>query len=382
MASITLDWIQLAACLGALQGVFLTAVVAAQRNNKTARRLLAALIASFTIYLASSVYYATGIVRVYPHFFGVGHLMPWIFGPLVYLYAIAASNRDWRFERRHLAHFIPLAVNLIVGAPFYMMNGTDKIAMYDRFVAGDVPARLAIIDPFKYVSGVGYSIATVRYLRMHRRRIENSYSNTARVNLAWLFWLAAAAATIWVLATTLRFSVAASWLRDEEVTLAIALLVYLIGFMGLRQPEVFRYETAEHPIVIMNDAPPIAPPRYERSGLGDDEAMKLKDALIVTMERDRPWAESELTLAELAAKLETTPHKLSEVLNSQMRLTFYDFVNGYRVRDVQRRIRAGEANTRKMLALALDAGFASKSTFNQAFKKHTNLTPSEFAKSD
>jgi AraC-like DNA-binding protein len=53
-------------------------------------------------------------------------------------------------------------------------------------------------------------------------------------------------------------------------------------------------------------------------------------------------------------------------------------VNGYRVREVQRRIRAGDTRTRKMLALALDAGFASKSTFNQAFRKHTNQTPSEF----
>ena len=64
--------------------------------------------------------------------------------------------------------------------------------------------------------------------------------------------------------------------------------------------------------------------------------------------------------------------------NSQIGQTFYDFVNGYRIREVQRRIRAGEARAKKMLALAMDAGFASKSTFNQAFKKHTSQTPSDF----
>ena len=71
---------------------------------------------------------------------------------------------------------------------------------------------------------------------------------------------------------------------------------------------------------------------------------------------------------------------MTTVLNGEIGQTFYDFVNVYRVRDVQRRIQAGEARTRKMLALALDAGFASKSTFNQAFKKHTSQTPSDFAK--
>src|SRR4051812_13533271 len=97
MASLTLDWIQLAAAVGALQGVLLAAVLLAQADNRTANRLLAALMAAFAVYLASSVYYATGLFRAYPHFFGVSYQLPWIFGPLVYLYARAASDRAWRF---------------------------------------------------------------------------------------------------------------------------------------------------------------------------------------------------------------------------------------------------------------------------------------------
>ena len=42
MASITLPWIQLAAIVGALQGVLLTGVLVSQRKNRTANRLLAA----------------------------------------------------------------------------------------------------------------------------------------------------------------------------------------------------------------------------------------------------------------------------------------------------------------------------------------------------
>ena len=96
------------------------------------------------------------------------------------------------------------------------------------------------------------------------------------------------------------------------------------------------------------------------------------------MDGEHPWKNSELTLADLAERLHTTPHKLSEVLNTEIGETFYDFVNGYRVREVQRRIAAGEARALKILSLALDAGFASKSTFNQVFKKHTSQTPSDF----
>jgi AraC-like DNA-binding protein len=247
----------------------------------------------------------------------------------------------------------------------------------------------AAIAPTKYISGIGYTIATALHLRRHRRSIEDNYSNTARVNLRWLGRLAGGAAGIWVIATLLEFANRGNYLREDYVSLGIALLVYMIGYSGLRQPEVFRYQTSEFAIPVPPpptvempppDADEAPPSRYERSGLDDREAEQLQSALVALMDRERPWSDSELTLPDLATRLGTTPHKLSEVLNSRIGQTFYDFVNGYRVREVQRRIAAGEARRLKMLSLALDAGFASKSTFNEVFKKHTTQTPSGFQK--
>lgn len=375
-ARLTLDWIQLAAAVGALQGLLLTGMLLAQRVNRTANRLLAALMATFTVYLASEVYYAAGLIRAYPHFFGVSFLAPWVFGPLVYLYSVAASDRAWRFERKHWLHFVPVVIVAVIVSPLFMMSGAEKVAMYDRILAGFVPSRIALVQPTKYLSGIGYSIATVLYLRRHRRRIEDSYSNVARVNLTWLLWFAGAAAFIWILATALQLGNVGQRLRDEHISFAIALLVYAIGYMGLRQPEVFRFETAEFAVPVIETVTP--PTRYERSGLSEEEARDLERSLRSLMEKEQPWKDSDLTLPQLAERLGTTPHKLSEVLNAQVGQTFYDFVNGYRVREVQRRIEAGDARSLKILALAMDAGFASKSTFNEVFKKHTSRTPSDF----
>ena len=389
MASLTLDWIQIACVVGALQGLFLTAVIGAQKRNRTANALLAVLVATFTMYLASTVYFSAGIVRLWPHFFGVAYQTPWVFGPLVYLYAVAASDRAWRFQRKTWLHFVPVAINTLATSPYYFMGGAEKLAMLERWYAGDIPLQLAMLDPFKYVSGIAYSIATIIYLRQHRKQVEHSYSNTDRVNLRWLLFLSSSAFGIWLLATSLKILDVAGPVRDEHISLAMAVLVYAIGYMGLRQPEVFNYQTAEYPVpkLPFSVVPPSPPndavsdedtPRYERSGLDDLEAARLKARLLAAMDAEKPWRDSELTLADLAAKLDSTPHKLSEVLNSQLGQTFYDFVNAYRVREVQRRIKAGDARALKILALAMDAGFASKSTFNQAFKKHTSQTPSDF----
>jgi AraC-like DNA-binding protein len=388
MGRLTLDWIQLAAALGALQGVLLTGTLAAQKRNRTANRLLAVLMATFSIYLAQGVYYATGLYRALPHLMGIATLTPWTFGPLVYLYARAASDRDWRFTAREWLHFVPVGVALALAAPTFALGAAAKLEMLEQILAGARRPPLAWLDPLKYLSGIAYSVATVHSLRAHRRQVLDSYSNTARANLSWLLWLAGSAAAIWALATVVRVADAQLPLRDAHVSLAIALLVYAIGYMGLRQPEVFRYATAEwlippaadprgQPVVpAVGPASPAA--RYERSGLDADVAAALERALREAMDRNAPWRDGELTLAQLATLLGTTPHRLSEALNARVGQTFYDFVNGYRVRDVQRRIAAGEARTRKMLALAMDAGFASKSTFNDAFKRHTGMTPSAY----
>jgi len=381
MARLILDWVQLAAAAGAVQGVFLSVALLAQRGNKTANQLLAALMVAFTIYLASSVYYATGLFQLYPHFFGVSYQTPWLFGPLVYLYTRAASDRRWRFRPRHLIHFAPAALSTLLAVPYYLMSGAEKIALYDRLQLGVLPTPIAIIDPLKFVSGISYSAATLLYLRRHRHRIRNSYSNTERVNLTWLLRLAGAAAAIWVLATSLKLGAVGPRVRDGHVSLAIAVVVYGIGYRGLRQTEIFAYDAVEQsdgPIAVPVAEPTSPARRQDRSALSPREGERLERDLLALMATERPWKDADLTLADLAARLESTPHKVSELLNARLHQTFYDFVNGYRVDDVQRRIASGETRTRTILNLAFDAGFASKSTFNQAFKTRTGQTPSAY----
>ena len=340
--------------------------------------------AAFAIYLTATVYYAAGLVATYPQFYGITYPLPWVFGPLVYLYALTSSDSSRRLRWRDAVHFLPALLVVLAAIPIYLSSGAAKIALHEQVQAGHTPLQLAILNPFKYVSGISYSIATVLYLRRHARRVENSYSNTARVNLSWLRWLSSAAAAIWLLAAAMwiaRLGPIAIWRYSESViSLAIALLVYAIGYMGLRQPEIYRYDSLGEadPPKTPAQSPATVDSRYERSGLGDDEAAKLKGALLALMTRQHPYRDPDLTLPQLAEQMDTTPHKLSEVLNRELGQTFYDFVNGYRVAEIRRRLVDSKSAHLNVLTLAMDAGFASKSTFNQAFKKLTGQTPSSY----
>lgn len=378
MSSVTLDWLHVIMLLGAVQGLLLTVVLLTKHYNKTANRLLGALMFAFTIYLAAAVYYDVGLVRYLPQLFGMGYPLPLLFGPLVYLYALTASDSNRHLRRWDALHFVPFVLIVLAGLPIYLMDGPETIALFEALERSEPPLMILITEPLKYISGVSYAAATMLFLRRHADRVKQSYSHVERVNLRWLLWLGVSAAAIWLLALGLMLLESFAGLRftrdDDAVAVAIAVMVYAIGYLGMRQPEVFQYASSD---MVPTDEESETP-RYERSGLSDWEAAALKKKLLAAMDAQRPWQDSELTLADLAGLLGTTPHKLSEVLNSHLDQTFYDFVNGYRVREVQRRLSDERVKSPKLLALAMDAGFASKSTFNDVFKKHTGQTPSAY----
>ena len=59
-------------------------------------------------------------------------------------------------------------------------------------------------------------------------------------------------------------------------------------------------------------------------------------------------------------------------------MNFNDYINAHRVEAVKEAIRNGSSKELTLLAIALDCGFNSKTTFNRAFKKHSGISPKSF----
>ncbi len=70
----------------------------------------------------------------------------------------------------------------------------------------------------------------------------------------------------------------------------------------------------------------------------------------------------------------------SEVINTQLKLKFFDYINQYRVEQVKKDLLDPQKQNLTFLSIGIDAGFNSKSSFNAIFKKHSGKTPSEFRK--
>jgi AraC-like DNA-binding protein len=98
------------------------------------------------------------------------------------------------------------------------------------------------------------------------------------------------------------------------------------------------------------------------------------------MREQKPYKNPELSVSDLAEIMNIKAHVLSRGINDHFHRNFRDFVNGFRIEEFIALAEKKEYKHYTFLALAQEVGFNSKSTFNLAFKKATDMSPREYFK--
>lgn len=380
--------------LGTGQGLLLAVVLATKHTNSTANRILAVAMLVFSVSIFARVFYAREYYDAFPHFIGVSVPLVFVFGPILYLYARAVSTGGRSFRKTSLLHFIPFILVTLRLLPFYLQDGPAKLAFLEDLFRNGPPRYLAIIEHLQYPHGIIYVFLTIGVLRSHQARVRQTHSSIERINLRWLRTLTIAIAAIWALATGLhlmRLAGIGIAMEPNLTPLAVSVFVYAVGYLGLRQPEIFQapiqrdQPSREIPLPVPAGATQAGTQEvagegagYEKSGLTPAQAEAGMRQLLRVMEEKKPYRKSLLTLPELADEMAISAHNLSEVINTQAGKNFYDFVNRYRVEEVMRRLQDPRYSHLTILAIAAESGFNSKSTFNAFFRKTTGLTPSQY----
>jgi len=118
--------------------------------------------------------------------------------------------------------------------------------------------------------------------------------------------------------------------------------------------------------------------KYYKSGLKESQAKDYLQKLISYVEINKPYLDRDLNIHDLSLMIGIPRHHITQVLNEKHKRNFFTFINEYRVKEVIERFSDPKYNHYTILAIAFDAGFNSKTTFNSIFKSQTGLTPSEF----
>ena len=366
---------------------FLTLLLLGKSKKTIADKILAGWLFLITIHLLLFYFWK---MSLYPQTLGMGIPFPLIHGPFLYLYTRALTNRTLLL-RASLLHFLPFITVLIYLIPFFALPLEQKIFVFKNHGAGyetfNLIKLMAVI-----ASGVLYVILSSVVLRKHRISIANQFSYTDKINLDWLQYLIYWIGLIWI---EVIFG------NDDLVFGTTVLFILFIGFFGIRQVGIFhsrdnlpstnqvevKFSTAEE---IKNNSGNESNSdnnlalsrqerrKYQKSGLSAEGSETLHRQLSQLMRDEKLYRNGELSLTELADRLNAQPNYLSQVINEREGKNFYDYINTLRIEEFKRIATSPDSRKYTLLALAQHCGFNSKSSFNRYFKKVMGQSPSEF----
>lgn len=350
-----------------LNGLILVAALMSRKENRRPNLLLSGFLVSVLLSQWVIVLTITGEIELHPFFlrsrFPANLLVPALF----YLYIVTLTVPGFKWSRRDWLHFLPFIFGLIIYVVLSLLSPVvgdwraDRSFLVQRYVLLIIAALVA----------GSYLIACFRQLKRFQILIPFYFSDLNRIRLQWLrillFLFMVPWAITWIDILTGPFVI----IVEEIMVPVVTVIVLLLGFFGLRQSVIFSGdEEWKQEGTQEREARP--------SFFSPEELARWKERLEKYMEEERPFLEPEYRLVDLARHLGLKPYLLSEILNRGEGAPFFDFINHYRIEEAKRRLKDPAFGHQKILAIAMDCGFNTKSSFNESFRKLTGMTPSEF----
>lgn len=247
---------------------------------------------------------------------------------------------------RHLAMLsLPFAV---FSAAYYVHPSHSLITAYAAFLCA-----------------FGLSVILIGYYKAYKytNYIRANYSNIDEIDISWvsyIYLLCFLGQLFWLL-TSLVGNVWMDCLY-YSVTIALWHLMYL-HCRNLR---------------------PVVPDTAGNGEEVDDcdvanaeKSYAFAESVDATMEHGRLWLDQNLSLSDLARKLNTNRTYLSNYFSSTRKTTFYDYVNALRIEKESVPLISNHPEY-TLEYIAQQSGFNSLSTFRRAFRKVTGHTPGHF----
>ncbi|MBS9463037.1 helix-turn-helix transcriptional regulator [Flagellimonas sp. 389] len=291
-----------------------------------------------------------------------------LFGPLLYLYIKRLLFRSVPPFRLNWFHYVPALLHFC----YYLWTLTIPLSDFNnRYFSGGLNIMFFLVEATGLLALTFYWLKAFLLVKNYPKEEEKELSYHQNIIQFLRFFLFAL--LIFVLLWSISFISASflgiifTYLNYVTMWISIPIFVYIVGYFSLRQPEIFRI-------------PVPAKEKSEKQRLKPDEIQKLQKRLHYFISEEKVFLRPDLTLKGLAEKMNTTRNNLSWLLNQTYQISFYDYINRFRIEEFLIKINREEHLSHTLLALAMDVGFNSKSTFNKAFKNEVGQTPSEYIK--
>ncbi len=313
-------------------------------------------------------------------------------GPVLFFYIQSLLNPSFKLNKKQFLHLIPGIIyfiynllifvydKLILGKYYFYEDGTDKD--FDEWY-----------QYTGFVSMVIYLVLSIKYYSNYRKLIVQITSNADAVLFGWIrkYLFAFLAMILLKIFTEIFFTIFpeyTNYVGGWWFYLLYSLILYYIAITGYANAtetkigfEMSVFDTK--PVFLLNE-----------NQVANDNVIEIKNTdlkpeispeieiwktkIEALIQSEKLYQNPELSLTEIAKKLESNSNIISRAINQGFAMNFNDFINNYRIEAVKDMFENGEHKKSTLIGIAYDCGFNSKATFNRAFKKNTNLSPKEY----
>lgn len=330
-------------------------------GRKTAKnQVFFGLFLSFSLIIFYFFLYDSNLVERYPYLSVL--CLPGIFliGPMIYFLAQYSTDKSFKFTRKQNIHILPSIFSLLFGLLTIKLYGYHHTDIYFDFFGNEI---LLITGFLGFLSFLFYLIFTgvllIKNYLWNFSTIFREPSALASFILFDIFFLGFITDSLAYLTKNYIFLMISALLLSVCVILLFLVNLIYPGFN-----------------VVLSSV--VEKEKHKRSYLSTINVEKLKNK-INHLIKEEVFKDEHFTLEKLAILAGVSSHQLSEYINEYYHKNFATFINEFRIEKAKKLILEKPEYT--ILAIAYEVGFNSKSAFNDAFRKITGHTPSEFKKS-
>ncbi|MEM6629063.1 MAG: helix-turn-helix domain-containing protein [Bacteroidota bacterium] len=305
------------------------------RNKKLENRLLAWLLIALSLRIAKSIFYIHLQLPLIVKNLGLAANLA--VGPLLYLY-VRSLIQQKTVKGRDFAHFIPTGF-YVMFSPILPNGGDSQIWVLSY--------AFILIQSFVYV----YISASLLAGKLKEQRSKD---------ITWLAALIACLAFMWAVYALIFLKVIPVYALGP---VSFSITIFILLYLALNHHQLFVDRKK---------------PKYIHVRMSEEQGKAYFDTLKHLVDSDQLYKKGDISLSLLATKMGLLERDVSYIINRYGDSNFAQFINGYRIEEAKRLI--DQDASKKMISIALEAGFNNLGTFNKVFKSFTDMTPSEFKK--
>ncbi|MEM8565980.1 MAG: helix-turn-helix domain-containing protein [Bacteroidota bacterium] len=315
-----------------------------------------------------------------------------LFGPIVFFYTKNLFYTGMKSRLKYYLHYVPGICYIIYSLYLFL---------YDKFIYGDYYYYADGTDKdfdewYQYTGFLSMGIYLIKATRLYlgySKLIVQLVSFADAILHKWIrYFLFAFLSMIIIklvfLVITSLHPELDSYIGNWWFYIFISFILFYISIVGFSNHENVSlvYKRAYYIKGLENPKNVTFIQNNRNIGISNETKPKKgyikehKEKIIKVMEEESPYLDPGLTLYKFSKMIDINTSDLSRAINQGFDMNFNDFINKYRVIAVKTRFLEGRTDNMTLLGIAYDCGFNSKTTFNRAFKKNTDMTPRQFLK--